>query len=95
MTGAGDLLPSPPMGKGKGTGPGRPRSVAAADDEGRSSNAVVRLADRHRAALDEAVAAAVAANRSAVIRELVEAWAGDDRVRRAVASWRSRAKGGA
>lgn len=42
--------------------------------------------------LDDAVKAEVAQDRSAVVRELAEAWAEDDRVRRAVASWRARAK---
>jgi len=41
---------------------------------------------------ERAVNAGVAEDRSAVVRELLEAWARDDRVRRAVASWRARAK---
>lgn len=51
---------------------GRPRSVAAEDDEERSSNQVVRLGERHRAELDALMADLGLADRSKAVRHLIE-----------------------
>ena len=88
----GDLLPSDPMAKGHGgkrEGAGAPCKVGG--DDGPASSRTFRMGASDLARLDEAVAAGVGPDRSAVVRELLEAWASDDRVRRAVASWRARA----
>ncbi len=52
-------------------GPGRPRELGKGDDE-RATNAVVRLADSHRAELDALIGDGKAANRSEAMRSLIE-----------------------
>lgn len=60
-------IPSDPMAK-----MGRPRSVAGEDDEDRSTNAVVRLGERHRAELEALIADGHGPTKSHAVRYLIE-----------------------
>lgn len=65
-----DTLPA--MAKGEGKGPGRPRTLTAEGDEDRARNAVIRLAERHRAELEALQADGHGSSLSGAVHWLIE-----------------------
>lgn len=71
MMATSDTATLPPMGKGEGAGPGRPRQLAQ-DEDDRASNTVVRLAQVHRDELKALVSDGKAETKSGAVRWLIE-----------------------